>query len=72
MMRLEWNIADAQKAWLEEGIEEGRKEGREENSLMNIRNLMKNLGWSLEQAAANMGIPKNNWDKYRKLISDIG
>ena len=60
----------------EEGREEGRKEGREEGRetgmaeerLASIKNLMRNTGWPVEKAMDMLDIPKDEREKYVKLM----
>ena len=48
--------------------EEGRAEGREESIAASLRNLMKNAGWTLEQAMAALGIPMDEQSKYAGMV----
>ena len=51
-----------------EGRVEGRVAGRKENTLYTIRNLIANLGLSLEQAMAAMGVPEEERPMYREQL----
>ena len=52
----------------EEGREEGLKEGLDKGFAASLRNLMKNAGWTIEQAMAALGIPADERDKYVGLV----
>lgn len=51
---------------LSQGVKE---EGRQEERLLLLKNLMKNMKMSVEQALAALGIPEADWQKYRKLLA---
>ena len=57
----------------EEGREEGRElgisEGKTESTLVSIRNLMKSMNLSDEQAMDALMIPAEEREKYIKLLS---
>ena len=46
------------------GVSEGRVEGRDEGLLESVRNVMKNLKMSSEQAMQSLGIPESDYPKY--------
>jgi len=50
------------------GIAEGREEGRQENAVSNIRNLMKNMKLTAEQAMEALGIDKSEFSKYMTML----
>jgi len=50
---------------LSEGVAE---RGRTEGILLSIKNLVKNLGLSVEQAMAALEIPNAEWKKYLELL----
>ncbi len=52
----------------EEGREEGRAEGRVEERLDNIKNLMINKKFTVEEALSALGIPEENWDSIKSKI----
>ena len=52
----------------EEGREEGRKEGSEKALLDSVRNVMKNLTISAEQAMKAVGIPESEYSKYLSML----
>ena len=64
----EYNEEYVKKTLLEEGREEGRKEGRDLTLLASIRNLMKSMHWTLEQAMAALLIPENKQAAYKKML----
>ena len=69
MFKQENGGVDVCKAF-EDEREEGRLEGRlegEETLRQAISNLMKNLKMSFTQAVEALGIPKSEWEKYRKV-----
>ena len=49
---------------------EGRAEGREETLLLNLKSLIKNTGWSLEQAMKALGVPQEKWSQYTKILME--
>ena len=65
-------IEDMRNDAIQEGRAKGRAEGEakgiENTMLSNIKNLMSNMKWSLEQAFQALGISETEQDKYRKLI----
>ena len=46
----------------------GSFRGREEEKLSSIRSLMKKLNLTLEQAMDALGVPKDEWEKYKKML----
>ena len=55
---------------VEEGRAEGRSEGTRERALSDLKNLMKNTGWSLEQAMTTLGISEAEQKAYLKLLAE--
>jgi predicted transposase/invertase (TIGR01784 family) len=53
---------------MEQGREEGLEQGRNEQMVESIKNLMKNLGITAEEAMSNLGIASANYDKYLKML----
>lgn len=51
-----------------EGRKEGREEGRVEERVSVLKNLMKNAGWTVEQAMAAMGFSPEEQQKYLHLL----
>ena len=54
----------------EHGLEQGQKEGQEFAHLTNIRNLMKNMDWSVVEAMKAIGIPNEKWQEYEKKLNE--
>ena len=52
----------------QEGRKEGREEGQEEERLISVRNIMKNLKMTAEQAMEAIGIPESEYSKYMPLL----
>ena len=52
-----------------EGRAEGKIEGKVEGILSSIKNLMSNMGWSVEQAMAALGVPESDYSKYMGLLN---
>ena len=59
---------EARAIALEEGKDVGIKEGTEKTRLSSIRNLMKNMKWTAQQAMEALGIPTDEQPKYAALI----
>ena len=60
-----------EEAWAEgmaKGKAEGMAKGKAEAKLESIKALMTNLSFTAEQAMESLGIPKNEYDKYKKMI----
>ena len=53
---------------MEEMRAEAERKGMENAMLSNIKNLMNNAQWSVEQALTALGIANNEWNKYIQLI----
>ena len=53
---------------LEEGLEKGLEEGREKTTILNIKNLMKNMKLTAEQAMEALGIDKSEFSKYMTML----
>ena len=51
-----------------EGRAEGLAEGRIEERLDNIKNLMINKKFTVEEALSALGIPEENWDSIKSKI----
>ena len=51
-----------------EELADARLDGMEEAQIASIRNLMKKAGWSAEKAMDMLDIPKENRDRYLKLM----
>lgn len=57
------------KGVIEKGLAKGRAEGIMESTLSSIRNLMQNMGISVEQAMQLLGIPESDRPKYSGMLS---
>ncbi len=51
-----------------EGLEEGLVRGHAEEKIENISNLMQNLSLTAEKAMEALGIPAEEYDKYKALL----
>ena len=51
------------------GREEGMAQGREDNLLSNLRNLMKNMRLTAEQAMDALSVPEENRPKYLAVLT---
>ena len=51
-----------------QGVEKGRKQGIEQSKISDIKNLMKNLKLSAEQAMEALGIDKGDFSKYMPIL----
>jgi predicted transposase YdaD len=60
--------AEGREEGREEGRVEGRAEGRIEERLDNIKNLMINKKFTVEDALSALGIPEENWDSIKSKI----
>lgn len=60
----EYNEEETMQMFKEEYLEEGR----EESLASSIRNLMKNLKLTAEQAMESLGIPENEYNKYMAML----
>ena len=49
-------------------MEEMRAEAEQRKAVIDIKNLMKNMKWPLEQALAALGIAASEQEKYRRLV----
>ena len=52
----------------ESGCNDGDKSGKDETILFAIKNLMKNLKCTFEQAMESLGIPRDERSKYMTLL----
>ena len=53
-----------------ENMAKGRAEGMAKGIITSINNLMKNTGWPVEQALTTLGVPKEEWSRYVKLLTE--
>ena len=49
---------------VEVGLKKGRAEGVEESLMSALQSLIKNMGWSVEQAMNALSIPESDRPKY--------
>ena len=64
MFGFEWNEEDERKAL----IELGEEQGEQRSTINSIRNLMKNMHWSAEEAMAAIGIEQSQYKQYLALL----
>ena len=62
--------AEGREEGRKEGLKEGLKEGREETMISNIKNMMRNLGWSLQNVLDALGI--TDPEERTRLAGKIG
>ena len=62
--------AEGREEGRKEGLKEGIKEGREETMISNIKNMMRNLGWSLQNVLDALGI--TDPEERTRLAGKIG
>ena len=55
---------------VERGIVQGIAQGKIQERLDMIRNLMRSLGLSADEAMETLCIPKNEWEKYRPSLQN--
>ena len=72
---LEKNRAEVIKVCLyeynqEEHMKFVREEGIEQGNLTAIRNLMKNMDWSVVEVMKAIGIPEEKWQEYEKKLNE--
>ena len=64
----EKGIAEGREKGMAEGREKGMAEGREKAIVTAVRNVMKNMGMTAEQAMKMMGVPDSEQIKYKTLL----
>ena len=65
------NFSDGiEERGLQKGRREGKREGRQEAILQSLRNIMKNLGISAEEAITILGVPQKENKKYLQFLSE--
>ncbi len=62
------DVCKAWDDWYECGKSAGIEQGIERNMVDNLRNMIKNLGISLEQALLALMVPEDEWNKYKNLV----
>ena len=68
MLLTEYNEAETMELFKRDYLAEGRAEGKEAERLTSIRNLMKSLKVSAQQAMTLLGIPEAEQPKYLNRI----
>ena len=61
-------IEEMRRESMEQGMEKGIAEGREKAIVTAVRNVMKNMGMTAEQAMKMMGVPDSEQIKYKTLL----
>ena len=65
---LDLDIIRAHDSGIAEGRQEGRAEGYEKRAICDIKNLMKNMKLTAEQAMEALGIDKSEFSKYMTML----
>ena len=60
--------AKAEEKGFKQGVEQGIEQGIEQERISAVRNLMKSLKLSAEQAMDSLGIPKSEYKKYLTML----
>ncbi len=60
---------DALMEIVKDRIDEQVNEKEKETKIIDIKNLMSNLKWTVEQAMEALSIPQSQWDTYAGLVS---
>ena len=68
MFGFEWNEKEAQEALIKIGEARGKLEGKTEATPLNIKNLMKNMHISPEDAMKALGIAPSEFSRYLALL----
>ena len=68
MFGFEWNEQEAQEALIKTGEARGKLEGKTEATTLNIKNLMKNMHLSPEDAMKALGIAPSEFSRYLALL----
>ena len=68
MFGFEWNEKEAQEALIKTGEARGKLEGKTEATTLNIKNLMKNMHLSPEDAMKALGIAPSEFSRYLALL----
>ena len=67
---MEQGMEQGMEKGIVEGREKGMAEGREKAIIAAARNVMKNMGFSAEQAMQMMGVPDDEQMKYKTLLKE--
>lgn len=68
MFGFEWNEKEAQEALIKTGEARGKLEGQTEATTLNIKNLMKNMHLSPEDAMKALGIAPSEFSRYLTML----
>ena len=68
MFGFEWNEKEAQEALIKTSEARGKLEGKTEATTLNIKNLMKNMHLSPEDAMKALGIAPSEFSRYLALL----
>ena len=72
MFGFEWNEQEERKALLEAGEERGEARGEARGKLLgtiaSIKNLMKSMNWSAEDAMKAIGIAPSEYKQYMTML----
>lgn len=68
MFGFEWNEQEERKALLETGEERGRALGETDGKIFSIKNLMKSMNWSAEDAMKAIGIAPSEYKHYIAML----
>ena len=72
MFVFEWNEQEERKALLEAGEERGEARGRAigeaHGKIFSIKNLMKSMNWSAEDAMKAIGIAPSEYKQYMAML----
>ena len=61
-------MKDKYEMYEKRGIEKGIEKGVDETRITTVRNLMKSLKFTAEQAMEAIGIPKSEYNKYLTML----
>ena len=68
MFGYEWNEQEERKALLETGEERGEARGKLLGTIASIKNLMKSMNWSAEDAMKAIGIAPSEYKQYMAML----
>ena len=55
---------------IQEERDEARAEGRIEAITKSVQRLMQTTGWTIEKAMEAIGVPENEWNKYKTELRE--
>ena len=67
-MRRDEKMCEALRELMQDEIEEEIARGKDDTIIGNIKQLMKNMKLTAEQAMKALGIPKKEWAKYSAML----